>query len=128
MTEPQLQQPHHNNDAKGAASPMRSPVAQLNKSRNNLENMQKSMRSIAANKKRVQTAKEEGTVKTTGSGTKDHESSHYRSNGGKQTTDSDSSGNKSKDGGTQPPTKLKKVDIGKVSFANDSDLEDNYEE
>eukprot|EP00957_Ditylum_brightwellii_P143103 10904028-Ditylum_brightwellii.AAC.1 len=51
MTEPQLQQLHHNNDAKGAVSPMLSPVTQLNKSRNNLENMQKSLLSIAANKK-----------------------------------------------------------------------------
>eukprot|EP00957_Ditylum_brightwellii_P022156 1672128-Ditylum_brightwellii.AAC.1 len=61
MTEPQIQQPHHNNDANGAVTPKLSPFAQLNKSRNNLESMQKSLRSIAADKKRVQAAEAVGT-------------------------------------------------------------------
>eukprot|EP00957_Ditylum_brightwellii_P128708 9819238-Ditylum_brightwellii.AAC.1 len=68
MTEPQTQPPHHNNDAKGTLSPKLSPFAQLTKSRNSLEKMQKSLRSIAADQKRAAGAKAEEKVKKTGSG------------------------------------------------------------
>eukprot|EP00957_Ditylum_brightwellii_P162950 12408207-Ditylum_brightwellii.AAC.1 len=60
MTEPQTQPPHHNNDAKGASSPKLSPFAQLTKSRNSLEKMQKSLHSIAADQKRAAVAIAEG--------------------------------------------------------------------
>eukprot|EP00957_Ditylum_brightwellii_P004252 323439-Ditylum_brightwellii.AAC.1 len=61
MTEPQIQQPHYNNDGNSAVTPKLSPFAQLNKSRNNLESMYKSLRCIAADKKRVQAAEAVGT-------------------------------------------------------------------
>eukprot|EP00957_Ditylum_brightwellii_P178952 13631877-Ditylum_brightwellii.AAC.1 len=75
--------------------------------------MQKILRSIAADKKRVQAAEAAGTAKTIGSGTKDKDNKSQQSNGGKHTLASDRAGNKSNNDGKQPPNKQKKVDIGK---------------
>eukprot|EP00957_Ditylum_brightwellii_P073739 5603878-Ditylum_brightwellii.AAC.1 len=51
MTELQTQAPHHNNDATGTSLPKLSLFAQLTKSRNSLEKMQKNLCSIAADQK-----------------------------------------------------------------------------
>ena len=123
MTEPQIKQPHHNNDAKGAATPKLSPFAQLTKSRKRMESMQTSLRSIAAEKKRVQAAEAAETVKKIGTGANDNDNKSKRTNGGKHTLTSDSAKDNTFDDGKQPQNKQRKADIAKVSFANDSDLE-----
>eukprot|EP00957_Ditylum_brightwellii_P093008 7081335-Ditylum_brightwellii.AAC.1 len=129
MTEPQKQPLHHNNDAKGTSPPQLSPFAQLTKSRNSLEKMQKSLHSIAADQKRAAVAIAEQKVKKTGSGAGNRSDNNNNSSRGlKQKLDREQEGKNTLDAEKQPPPKVQKAETGKVSFASDSDFEDNFEE
>eukprot|EP00957_Ditylum_brightwellii_P204425 15339191-Ditylum_brightwellii.AAC.1 len=91
--------------------------------------MQKSLRSIAADQKCAAVAIAEGKVKKTGSGAEDRlDHNHNSSRGLKQKLDREQEGKNTHDGGKQPPPKMQTADTRKVSFASDSDLEDNFED
>eukprot|EP00957_Ditylum_brightwellii_P173359 13199173-Ditylum_brightwellii.AAC.1 len=91
--------------------------------------MQKSLRSIAADQKRAAVAIAEEKVKKTGSGVGDWlDHNNNSSRGLKQKLDREQEGKNTHDVGKQPPPKIQKAETRKVSFASDSDLEDNFEE
>eukprot|EP00957_Ditylum_brightwellii_P050625 3838309-Ditylum_brightwellii.AAC.1 len=75
--------------------------------------MQTSLRSIAAEKKRVQVAEAAEPVKKIGAGANNNDNKSKRTNGGKHTLTSDSAKENQFDDGKQPQNKQKKADIGK---------------